>query len=311
MKHWLFAAAGTLSLAVPITQDALPPAMYSVGGAWDVARHRLVIFGGFGNGGYSGVTWLWDSAWSRLTGEGPGARNGPVLAYDERRDRIVLFGGDTRATGPLGDTWELDGTTWFRITESGPPARVNHAMAYDPVRGRVVLFGGMGAEATTLADTWEWDGVRWARVDSAGGPAPRFLHAMAWDPERRRIILFGGSAAPRPDAEVFGDTWEWDGQTWTRATGAGPGPRDHVAMAYDPGRHGLILEGGRADERAAAWIRRGNQWTRLDFPAPGRSYPVLVTDPRAGVVLLYGGFEAQPSNRLFRLKADRWAPVAP
>lgn len=310
MKAWLLTMAVVLG-GDSFIQQAPPPPLYSVGGAWDVAGHRLVIFGGFGNGGYGGVTWTWDgTSWSALTREGPSPRNGPVLSYDTRRLRVVLFGGDTRDTGPLGDTWELDGSVWRQVAVDGPPRRGNHAMAYDPVRGRVVMFGGVGVDGATLADTWEWDGVRWTRIDG-GGPAARFLHAMAWDPTRQRVVLFGGSAAPKPDAEVFGDTWEWDGRSWQRIVGGGPGPRDHVAMTFDPGRGGLVLEGGRPEERDSAWLLLAGRWTRLGFPAPGRSYPVLVTDPRTGAVLLYGGFEARPSNALFRLERDRWVPVAP
>src|SRR5690242_347699 len=38
-------------------------------------------------------------------------------------------------------------------------------------------------------------------------------HAMAYDPARNRLVLFGGF-----DSAVLGDTWEWDGQSWTRLT---------------------------------------------------------------------------------------------
>jgi hypothetical protein len=38
------------------------------------------------------------------------------LAYDRRRDRVVLFGGRKGwPDGDLNDTWEWDGATWRRI----------------------------------------------------------------------------------------------------------------------------------------------------------------------------------------------------
>jgi hypothetical protein len=47
-------------------------------------------------------------------GGGPGARYLTDLAYDERRNVVVLFGGDG-PSGLLGDTWEFDGVTWRQI----------------------------------------------------------------------------------------------------------------------------------------------------------------------------------------------------
>ena len=56
-----------------------------------------------------------DSMWRPLgiSGE-PGPRALSDLAYDERRNVIVLFGGDG-LSGLLADTWEFDGTMWRRI----------------------------------------------------------------------------------------------------------------------------------------------------------------------------------------------------
>ena len=38
------------------------------------------------------------------------------------------------------------------------------------------------------------------------------------DLARERIVLFGGSDS---GSEVYGDTWEWDGEAWEKVTGAG------------------------------------------------------------------------------------------
>jgi hypothetical protein len=35
--------------------------------------------------------------------------------YDEARQRLLLFGGDTEADGALGDTWEREAATWLTI----------------------------------------------------------------------------------------------------------------------------------------------------------------------------------------------------
>ena len=47
---------------------------------------------------------------------------------------------------------------------------------------------------------------------------------MAYDSQRGRIVLFGGSNSI---TGALGDTWEWDGATWTPMAShwAGPGGR--------------------------------------------------------------------------------------
>jgi hypothetical protein len=57
-----------------------------------------------------------DAGWAPLavTG-GPSLRYLPEVAYDARRNVLVLFGGGDLASGELlNDTWEFDGTAWQR-----------------------------------------------------------------------------------------------------------------------------------------------------------------------------------------------------
>ena len=49
----------------------------------------------------------------------------------------------------------------------------------------------------------------------------------AYDAKRGMLVVFGGSG---PDG-YFGDTWGWDGSTWTRLAETGPAPRVMGAMA--------------------------------------------------------------------------------
>lgn len=106
----------------------------------------------------------------------------------------------------------------------------------------MVLFGGVSG-SRILGDAWEWDGNRWA-LAATEGPAPRTLHGLAYDGARRRVVLFGGTSELSPDTPAHGDTWEWDGTTWTRSDVEGPSPRDQVAMAYDPVQQVVVLHGG-------------------------------------------------------------------
>lgn len=286
-----------------------PTAAWSSGVAYDSARARVVVFGGYSRG-YVGGTWEWDgSRWTRPTDSGPSARNAPALAYDAARRRVVLFGGDRGSEGALADTWVYDGKQWKQIVTPGPSARSIHAMVYDTRRGRVVLFGGV-TDGRTLNDTWEWDGIAWKRVATTG-PAPRALHGLAYDPVRGRTVLFGGQTVLAPDQPSLDDTWEWDGAVWTRIEASPPGPRDHVAMAADPRTGAVLLHGVRAggEGQGETWSYDGHAWTRLAESGPRRGGGKLLFNASAGALQLYGGGDGAPTNELWTWNGASWEPV--
>jgi hypothetical protein len=190
---------------------AMPPARAEASVAYDAARHRVVLFGGYrkahGELVRLGDTWEWDgSAWKALDVSGPSARSGAAIAYDPRRRRVVLFGGNDANA----ETWEWVGTGW-RVLDAPTPGRFNCAMAYDASRRRVIRFGGV-SQGVREAETWELDGTRWQRV-AGPGPEGRNHSAMAYDERRKVLVLFGGHDGER----VFGDTWERRLASWSRS----------------------------------------------------------------------------------------------
>ena len=44
------------------------------------------------------------------------------------------------------------------------------------------------------------------------------------------MVLFGGQDR---EISLVGDTWTWDGTTWTQVATTGPSPRVHFDMVYD------------------------------------------------------------------------------
>jgi hypothetical protein len=135
------------------------------------------------------------------------------------RERIVLFGGATQE-GVSGETWEWDGKQWTENRSALTPGRFNSVMAFDIARRRVIRFGGRYA-GKPVRDTWEYDGKTWRQITSAG-PAARNHTAMVYDSKHRKIVLFGGHDFGMHDvANVFGDTWEWDGDEWVQKEAGG------------------------------------------------------------------------------------------
>ena len=189
-----------------------PPPRAEAVMTFDTARGRAVLFGGHSRSDKGrnllGDTWEWDgSKWTQVSVAGPSPRNGAAAVYDNRRKRMVLFGGST-PTGVSGETWEWDGRVWTQNAAAITEGRFNCVMAYDETRAKVLRFGGRFS-GKAVGDTWEYDGKQWKQLTTLG-PRARNHSAMVYAADRRWLVLFGGH-----DVEnVFGDMWIWDGRKW-------------------------------------------------------------------------------------------------
>jgi hypothetical protein len=224
----------------------------------------------------------------------PPALRSPSAAYDERRGRLVVYGGSLESGVAFADTWEWDGVTWRHVATSGPPARSGAGMVYDARRETVVLFGGVSSinpERRELGDTWEWNGTQWTQVASTG-PSPRTVPQMAYDRARGRVVLFGGFGA---NAQL-GDTWEWNGTAWESLAVTGPPARALAGFAYDEKRGVTVLFGGDrgftpADLLRDTWTFDGRTWTDVtttDGPS-ARDHVSMGYDPALERLILFGG----------------------
>ena len=150
------------------------------------------------------------------------------------------------------------------------PARTQGRRSTRRAGGSSSLEGsaaGDGGEST-LGDTWEWDGTAWTAActsDPCAGshPPSRSSPSFAYDAATQTSVLFGGSG---DDATLFGDTWVWNGTSWTGACASGcvPAPRRSPPKRWRTTRRGSASSSkGRAASRMA---RRGSGTVR-----PGRS----------------------------------------
>lgn len=225
----------------------------------------------------------------------PGPRRWMPAAFDTNRGRLVTFGG-WPAVGNALFTYEWDGVRWLRAATLGPPIREGHAMTFDAGTGEVILFGGsppggLGFSPPPLDDTWSWDGTSWTQL-ADGGPAGRERHAMAYDTARGEIVLFGGLHSDNENFIVFGDTWVWDGATWTQVSSTGPSPRYDVAMAYDEERERVVLYGGAdgSDMLGDTWEWDGQTWVQVSTVGPPcRASHMMTYDADRQRTVVFGG----------------------
>jgi hypothetical protein len=212
------------------TELTIPGPSPREGGAVGVLNGKVILFGGESSSGASlADTWQWDgTSWTELQVTGPTNRLGASMAA--LGDQLVLFGSifDTA-------TWLFDGTTWTMSPAPGPtgdpdgPADTRTFQTMATLGDVVVLFGGEQDANHILNDTWTFDGTTWTKLTIASSPPERFHAGMtAFD---GKLVLYGGAGAIPAEPGFLGDTWTFDGTTWTEVSMGGPSPRYGYTLA--------------------------------------------------------------------------------
>ena len=121
-------------------------------------------------------------------------------------------------------------------------------------------------------------------------------------------MLFGGYGTNDVN---LGDTWLWDGVTWTQQfPRVSPPPRawDTEGMAYDPATETIVMFGGSGDSGYLndtwEWNGKTKTWTErfpVSSPPPRHGAP-LTYDAASGTVVLFGGDE----NVFVLVYGDTW-----
>ena len=214
-----------------VTASGAPPERTRFALAHSAAADRIFMFGGVdASGARLADLWRLDDAtgaasWTRLdpAGDRPGARDAASLAIDERRARLLLFGGGIEDTTATNELWALDGLdtanpVWRHIeTEPGPAPtpRFGHAGLFDAGTGRLLVFGGSTPGIAdnanfVFSDAWLLDGLTWTRI-SVPSPMPvgRFDATVAFSSSANRLIVGAGQnnklGAPPADHWVLSD----------------------------------------------------------------------------------------------------------
>lgn len=299
--------------------------------------------GGTGAGGTGSVsadagalndTWS-DDGWNARTPEllpivWPEARMGHALAYDSKREKVVMYGGGNSGNR-FDDVWERDAAgAWSQVeqgAERAPVSRVFHGMTYDAARSRTVVFGGQGIVAT-IGDVWDYDGTSGAwtvRETAQGAPWPlgRNGHGFLFAPEVGRSIAFGGCCDWSKR-----DVWEWNGTdgTWTDVTPSPlpktwPAGRRYHAMVRDPERGVLVMFGGAEqippndnvavddlweyDPAGRTWTDRTPATRPAAWPS-ARFMHAMAYDAARKKVVLFGGTAGGPAGEPYAGLGDLW-----
>jgi len=270
-----------------------------------------------------------NDSWTMRTTNGPGQRSDFGMIYDDKRELIILHGGfglgnvshnqllqGLSAMRPeQNDTWAWDGSSW-RLLSNCQQSLVSHGMAYDKKTGQDVILGGWTG-SQRIKSTYVLIHDNWIQADAGnvfevGGFQN---HAMEYDEKRKTVILFGGLTIKIPGGQIaLGDTWEWNGSSWSQLHVEGPDPRWGHKMVYDQNMGTIVLFGGTNGTTYFddTWIWEGHtgSWAKVSSRAnpSARCYHGMIYDTFSRKALLFGGLSADklPLNDLWEWNGKEW-----
>jgi hypothetical protein len=226
---------------------------------FDLARGRIVLFGGTNGVQQFADTWEFDGThWEQSPASGPPAGSDQAMAYDELRQVVVMFGGSRVGVGAISETWEYDGTSWRQRIANGPSPRFYSAAYFDRGRNTVVVVGGR-RDFINYSDTWTWDGDAWSQI-SASGSFVGFKPSVAYHQTQSAAVLFGGRFG---SADSAATTFQLRSPCLIRRQ-----PQD---QAVEPGQPVMFVvevppTSGCADPFTYQWQRRNPAIADADAP---------------------------------------------
>jgi hypothetical protein len=254
--------------------DGNPPAHSYGAMAYDSTSQQTLMFSGWKYDPEPSGLWSWAANdWTLLSEADPANLQAPqdrvfaAMAYDELRQKLVLFGGKIDDDAERGDTWEWDGLNWELVLDEDPgnpdrpSPRVMARMIYDRHRKVVFMMDGVHVDNELVTDGrfWEWDGTAWTRVESENDLAPPYVNSgpyyayqylrLIYDDQRRKALAFISTWAQQKMELV----WEWDGTNWLERQVADPSSDGFPASAsgryatYDTDAGVALLYGGESN----------------------------------------------------------------
>lgn len=263
-----------------LTTSTRPQPRQSHGFAFDSARNRLVVYGGYDAGAEPIFdTWEFDGVnWTRISEAGPTIIN-PLMVYDPARNETLMLGSTNE------DVFADRKTEMYRRTDSGwtkielaadalPKCTSFGALIYEELYTRVVFQGGSCQSGSPVAESWVWHGTEWAQLQPAATPGFVTTFGMANEPTREQSILFGGI-----DFEERSTSYVFRGNKWSPKNDVySPGARSLFGFQSDTLTGRILLMGGIDDQRSTyndMWSLRSGVWERMN-PTP---YPDSCFNP--------------------------------
>jgi hypothetical protein len=185
--------------------------------AYDRINKRVFVYGEAKRSSPENVVFeLWEYkalTWKKLSAEGPSIIGSRMIAFDSKRNRLVI----PIFTENESVVWEWTGESWEkeRCQSICPSYRTRFAFVYSPIEQAALLFGGLSEKRDQLGDFWKWNGKNWEQIVTTPLPSPRNSVHFAFF--KTYPILYGGSIKKRPPQtgiEATNEMWGWLNGKW-------------------------------------------------------------------------------------------------
>lgn len=187
-----------------------------------------------------------------------------------------------------------------RTVGNGTYGTSNEGAVCPPTRGRSCRLWVLAACAFGMpaGAQLEWE------LRTGSGPAPSTQTAMCYDSGRSQIVLFRDRQLPEP----AGQTWIWDGASWTMMHQSHLDPSVEPAMAYDEARSQVVLFGGLSGgDESATYVWNGSTWSLRTTSGPlwSRGHAIAY-DAARGNVILFGGHSGSATGFTWAWNGTAW-----
>ena len=252
----------------------------------DPGTGHLLLVGGIGaDGARITGTWSWDGKqWTQLNIRSEGIQ---AAFLDPQLNRVLALqlAGQSLSTTSWSGAWGS-----LNSAHAPPPMVFGSGYAVFNPNTNTALYCGIHEGLATQSpglEVWIWNGNDWL-LQGGSAPFKRDRYALAYDPVTKADLLFGGEPGGGP-TPLFGDTWSWNGSSWTQLK---PAHRPATGAAYatfDEQLNALVL----LDWEGNLWSWTGSDWNAI--PTSGSGPGAYLSDAAFGYdavsrgILVFGG----------------------
>jgi hypothetical protein len=260
------------------------------------------------------------NTWIELSPEGPlpGAQRFFPHAYDSKRNRLIIAGGQGDDMVLFFDTWALDLTKgsekWTLLSIGNPDVFAFRGGVYDSKRDIFVVL-----KYPDYIDVFDLNTNTWSIQSTSGvDPSPLVFttHSVEYDVANDRYVVFGGrfeSDYTNRVRVLDANTLTWTDLSFTSSSPL-PAPRALHGTVYDYSMERLLLFGGvtlgtiSLDDTWQLMLTSGSEtWTQFTPPvAPlNRSQNATAFDTERGRMIIFSGLHYL-GYELFATMNDVW-----
>ncbi len=204
----------------------------------------------------------------------------------------LLLGGVSNGA----QAWLWNGTTWS--VAPGMPPQPGEQPNIGSLGGSLVVSGGVSGNGT-----WIWNGTQWSHPLPTAMPSP-YRQSSALATLSGKVVLFGGCESCGGSFGLQGDTWQWDGQSWTQLHPAQSPPARFGAIAGTVAGK-IVLFGGESYGGSTfddTWEWDGDSWAMASPSTSPSARAFASAAVASGKLLMFGG----ASDKTLAPLGDTW-----